>query len=1343
MNSNSPTAPPPSAAETLALIERFASGVKDLAEREGRINYAEKLHESERRQSIEEERARAETQAEQRAGQLREECERRKELVASVRKSRTARIEKAQLRLRTEVATGLREREGHYRFGLQQKMREADQRRETGLRETDAQLEMALAAVREQDERFGPIEKRALKALRGFRPLRGKLRESLASRGNASSGETDAAGTPLFDDLYRTCGKGVAAFAKKGIPALFAGFPLTLQLVLTIGLGAAAPWLLEKLGVENVDWRPCLVAAGGVAALILLLYATGWSQAKAFLCKTGGKLREARRLRESLRASATRVHDERVQEIETEHQRARAEFEAGLKSKGPEKPDLRYSNPEAVEKRAAQLKERLQRNAERRLARLDSRLEADLAETERDRVSLLALLEAEGQGGDGDDPPALDFDTQRSNLQEEWRSEVLSDERLLLDEQPRTGSGESPGGGTGAASGNSGKDIPETSGHASSDPLSGSPEDWTPPAAFAERLDIGTLSFSLEEADIQFRENTRLALRGDDRYEVPLRLGFPGLGSLLIETKHTGREQAVAALNRAVLALLAGSPPGRLAFSLFDPVGLGESFAGLMHLADYEEILINTRIRTRSEQIEQRLGELCEHMEKVIQMYLRNEYETISEYNVAAGNIAERYHFVVAADCPAQFSDEAARRLLSIASAGARCGVFLLLHFDERAERPQTLAMEDLRKACLCLRPDGDGFALRDAPLPGMKVHLHQPPPNDAFLAWVRRLGEANRDSSRVEVPFSQIAPADDERWSRATREELRVPIGRTGATKRQELALGKGTRQHALIAGKTGSGKSTLFHVIVTNLALWCDPDQVEFYLIDFKKGVEFKCYADGKLPHARVVAIESDREFGLSVLQRLDAELRERGEKFRQLGVQDLAGYSKAGGRDPMPRTLLLIDEFQEFFTEDDAVAQEAAVLLDRIVRQGRAFGLHAILGSQTLGGAFTLARATLGQMAVRIALQCNEADAYLIMDDENPAPRLLTRPGEGIYNDSAGAAEANSPFQVVWMEEDERDAHLAEVAALARERGLDGKPRVVFEGNAPARIEEDQTVAALLDAAETAGTGAKAGTGEKAGKGGPSASSPAPAGPPRLLLGAPNAIKGPTEVLFERQSGSHLLVVGQREDAIEAMAAVGLRLLRAQLGDRCRLVLADTRLSDPNQPSWLKEILPALPGVEIPEAHEIGDAVNGLAAELKKRAETGGNADRESLFLFVLGLQRIKALRHEEDFSFSLDEEEGEAKPSASFNELIEEGPAHGIHVVAALDTYNNVNRCLSRKALAEFEKKVLFQMSAADSASLIDTGQASNLGMNRALCHNEATGVAEIFRPWSPPGKEWFG
>ena len=126
------------------------------------------------------------------------------------------------------------------------------------------------------------------------------------------------------------------------------------------------------------------------------------------------------------------------------------------------------------------------------------------------------------------------------------------------------------------------------------------------------------------------------------------------------------------------------------------------------------------------------------------------------------------------------------------------------------------------------------------------------------------------------------------------------------------------------LVAGKTGSGKSTLLHVLITNLALRYSPDEIELYLIDFKKGVEFKTYATFALPHARVVAIESDREFGLSVLQRLDAELKVRGEMFRDSGAQDVASYRRVTG-ESLPRILLIIDEFQEFFVEDDKIAQD----------------------------------------------------------------------------------------------------------------------------------------------------------------------------------------------------------------------------------------------------------------------------------------------------------------------------------------------------------------------------------------------------------------------------------
>ena len=85
---------------------------------------------------------------------------------------------------------------------------------------------------------------------------------------------------------------------------------------------------------------------------------------------------------------------------------------------------------------------------------------------------------------------------------------------------------------------------------------------------------------------------------------------------------------------------------------IIDPVGLGQNFAGFMHLADYDEALVGGRIWTESEQIDQRLADLTEHMETVIQKYLRNEFDTIDDYNAQAGELAEPYRFLVIGRLP-------------------------------------------------------------------------------------------------------------------------------------------------------------------------------------------------------------------------------------------------------------------------------------------------------------------------------------------------------------------------------------------------------------------------------------------------------------------------------------------------------------------------------------------------------------------------------------------------------------------------------------------------------------------------------------------------------------------
>lgn len=72
----------------------------------------------------------------------------------------------------------------------------------------------------------------------------------------------------------------------------------------------------------------------------------------------------------------------------------------------------------------------------------------------------------------------------------------------------------------------------------------------------------------------------------------------------------------------------------------------------------------------------------------------------------------------------------------------------------------------------------------------------------------------------------------------------------------------------------------------------------------------------------------------------------------------------------------------------------------------------------------------------------------------------------------------------------------------------------------------------------------------------------------------------------------------------------------------------------------------------------------------------------------------------------------------------------------------DTYTNLGRTLDRRALREFAMRVVFQMSAEDSANLIDTPAASKLGTYRALFYSEEEGRLEKFRPYALPSEQWL-
>lgn len=846
---------------------------------------------------------------------------------------------------------------------------------------------------------------------------------------------------------------------------------------------------------------------------------------------------------------------------------------------------------------------------------------------------------------------------------------------------------------------------------------------WEPGFDVAPVLRYGRFDLSPQTLPSAALPDDRIGRRNVPHFELPAMLSFPERCSMLIKTSGSGRAEAVQALQTVMLRYLTSLPAGKVRFTIIDPVGLGQNFAGFMHLADYDEKLVNSRIWTEPQFIEQRLADLTSHMANVIQKYLRNEFDTIEDYNRHAGEVAEPYRIVVIANFPFNFSDNAARHLMSIVTSGARCGVYTLVSVDMKQRLPHGFSLADLEQNAVKLIWKDQRFVCKEADWEHCPLALDAPPPQERFTDLLNRVGTRAKEGSRVEVPFEFIAPPEGKWWSKQSSSGIDVPLGRAGATKRQHLQLGRGTSQHVLIAGKTGSGKSTMMHALITNLALYYSPAEVELYLIDFKKGVEFKTYATHRLPHARVVAIESEREFGLSVLQRLDAELKVRGERFRDLNVQDLGAFREATG-ESMARILLIVDEFQEFFVEDDKISQEVSLLLDRLVRQGRAFGIHVHLGSQTLGGAYGLARATLGQMAVRIALQCSEADSHLILSEDNPAARLLTRPGEAIYNDANGRVEGNNLFQVVWLNDDKREDYLKRIYDRAAEENLlPAIPQIVFEGNAPAELGKNFLLQQALEApfwAEQVLAGS-------------------------AWLGEAIAIKDPTSMVFRRQGGSNAIILGQQPEASLSMEVVALIGLAAQYeSDPVRgakfFVLDGSPPDAPGAGYWQRAAAVFPHGCDVGSPRDTVRIVGAVADELSKRQADPSNPGGE-IFLVIHDLQRFRDLRKSED-DFSFGRTDDKPNPAKQLVQLLREGPANGIHVIIWCDSLNNFQRTLERNAMREFEVRILFQMSQNDSSNLIDSPLAGRLGPHRALLFSEDQGRLEKFRPYSLPDDQWL-
>jgi hypothetical protein len=259
------------------------------------------------------------------------------------------------------------------------------------------------------------------------------------------------------------------------------------------------------------------------------------------------------------------------------------------------------------------------------------------------------------------------------------------------------------------------------------------------------------------------------------------------------------------------------------------------------------------------------------------------------------------------------------------------------------------------------------------------------------------------------------------------------------------------------LIAGPSGTGKTNLIYAWMAALAARYSPDELAFYLLDFKEGVSFARFAPGRrdpswLPHVRLVGVNvnTDREFGLALLRFLSGELRRRADAAKRHEATNLAELRAEDGSGHWPRIVAIVDEFQVLLAGRDALAAEAVEKLEDLARRGRSQGIHLVLASQDVSGIEALwgRPALVAQFSLRIALP----RARRVLAEQNTAAEALPR-YHAVVNADSGATEANRVARVPaagdraqWSELQHR---------LWRRRPAQLAPPRLFDGDAVPRL------------------------------------------------------------------------------------------------------------------------------------------------------------------------------------------------------------------------------------------------------------------------------------------------
>lgn len=860
-------------------------------------------------------------------------------------------------------------------------------------------------------------------------------------------------------------------------------------------------------------------------------------------------------------------------------------------------------------------------------------------------------------------------------------------------------------------------------------------------------IHISALEYDISHLDLCdytksfLNKNYYFMYRGD-KISIPFCASFGPEFNYLF--RFNGEERATVVKNACDLGmrLFMMLPPGKLNFTFIDPVTLGESFAMFTRLVDVDDRtseVINGKIWSSPSDIESKLKIMTDHISNVTQRYLQGKFDNIYEYNRVAEQNAEAYQVLMLMDYPAGLTDQSLKLLEQIVTSGPKCGVFTIIYRNESQYKkvndrsyPLIANIETNFRAFDFIDRNRkitySGDKVKDKPLLWKGLALPSKSQMDTIIATLKK---GIKNAEKVVIGIEKV---DDAETSITTKDGIRIPIGIHGANEVQYLTLGVGGSHHALIAGVAGSGKSSLLHTIILRTLTQYSPDELSIYLVDFKRGVEFKIYADFVLPSFKVVAIESEREFGYNILVALEREQKIRADLFKKNHVDKIEEYRELGKK--MPRILVIMDEFHELFSNtNDEFAKKSAVIMERIVRQGRAFGVHLILASQSYSNITGVDRAVFDQMAVRIVLKCSKADANLLLDNGSSEIDQISidDPGRAVYNSEAGNKEYNSHFRVAYIDPSKHRGMLQDISDKTKEFADPKQPTRILLSNI-----EDNNYSVFNQFQTYLAANYKT--------------------PGRLYIGEPLSVTNNMAMDFVRKEYSNLLMIGSDTEKARSMFAFAILslcinywVIHRRTPDKPFITLFNCKPLDDSYfkdtPQLLSEFLPEY--VNYIACGDMNDVQNVLS-EYYDDIKSQGAVTTDKYF-FVFGYQRAEELKSEKKLSQSEDIDNlfnimpsnnnlPQLSPKEMFRQIVKSGAQAGIHTIIWQDSFAPLYQD-DKDMMSFFNMKVAFDMSPEDFSRFVSANDVSLMSENNAIYYNRARDNQK-FRPYQAPDEEWL-